>query len=240
MHKKCIFEKRNDFITLVAMKKKLLSCLLFCAVCITAIAAGPDNLHPLDTLPDGRSIYELNLEELKLFSDPQTRSFITGMETKEIRLDLFERLYLFGSMLTVSSPTLKMPTAVRVLPGLSRAETGIAQTANNIYHSNAFAAGIKEMKAGSNSEIIINGIKIVFQADAPFSGFTLFGENGFVIGKEALRSSDELLKTVLHECYRLATSSVKSKISIGQTTITQETQNVVNFVERAIKSLDYD
>jgi hypothetical protein len=55
-----------------------------------------------------------------------------------------------------------------------------------------------------------------------FSGFTLFGENGFVIGKEALRSSDELMKTVLHECYRLATSSVKSKKAIDQATATLE------------------
>ena len=35
----------------------------------------------------------------------------------------------------------------------------------------------------------------------------MFGENGFLIGNEAFSSTSELGKTVLHEFYRLYTSS---------------------------------
>ena len=224
------------------MKKLLFLSLLFYLISGSYLQLFADFYltHKIDTLPDGRSLYDLSQEELKLFSNPQTRPFITGRQRGEIKLNIGERLYLLGSMLTVASPSLKMPTVTRTLPGLTKAETGITQNAKKIYYSEAFNKGIADMKAGKHSEVLIEDIKIVFQADGPFSGLTLFGENGFVIGKEALQSSDELLKTVLHECYRLATSGVKANPRLDQTRITMETQNVVNFVERAINSLNYD
>lgn len=190
----------------------------------------------IDTLPDGRAVYELSPDELVLFSDPDTRAFVTGTD-QDIQLNIRERLYLFGTMLTVSSPTLKPIAIARALPGLTKVETGITQSAKKIMRAHDFKKGLAAMEAGENSEVIIDGIKVVFQSDGPFSGFTLFGENGFVIGKEALKSSDEIAKTVLHECYRLATSTTRSDTGVSQGLLTQETENVVNFVERAFKTI---
>lgn len=140
-------------------------------------------------------------------------------------------------MLTVASPTLKPLAVTKALPGLTSVETQIAKSARQIWNAQAFKSGIRGMRAGKNSEITIDGVKVVFQADGPFSGMTLFGERGFVIGKEALRSPDEVAKTVLHEYYRLSTSTAGSNTGVSQTLITKETNNVVNFVERAFKSI---
>ncbi|MEM8524808.1 MAG: DUF6443 domain-containing protein [Bacteroidota bacterium] len=125
-----------------------------------------------------------------------------------------------------------------VLSGLTKTETGIANTAKEIVDSELFKAGIEGMKNGTTSEVTINGVKVVFQADGPFSGFTLFSENGFVVGKEALKSSDEITKTVLHETYRISTSSAKSGGGVTQNIVTQETNDVIDFVERAFEAIN--
>lgn len=190
----------------------------------------------IDTLPDGRSIYDLSPEELALFSDPRTRVLVTGCR-QDIELGLGERLYLLGSMLTAASPTLKPLAITKALPGLTVAETQIVKSARQIWNSQAFKSGIRGMRAGKNSEITVDGVKVVFQADGPFSGMTLFGERGFVIGKEALRSPDEIVKTVLHEFYRLSTSAAGPNSGVSQALVAKETNNVVNFVERAFKSI---
>ena len=94
------------------------------------------------------------------------------------------------------------------------------------------------MRGGVNSETTINGVKVVFQADGPFSGFTLFSEGGFVVGKEALSSTSEISKTVLHESFRISTSAAKSGGGVSQGMITSETNNVMDFVERAFKAIN--
>lgn len=69
----------------------------------------------------------------------------------------------------------------------------------------------------------------------PASGMTMFGENGFLIGREAFTSSGELLKTVLHELYRLNTSASSAGVS-AQLSV-QETKAAFEFAERAFKEL---
>jgi hypothetical protein len=61
---------------------------------------------------------------------------------------------------------------------------------------------------------------------------TMFGENGFLIGREAFASQSELGKTVLHELYRLGTSASGSGVSGGLAT--SETAAAFDFSERAI------
>jgi len=65
---------------------------------------------------------------------------------------------------------------------------------------------------------------------------TKFGENGFLLGPEAFKTRAELAKTLLHELYRLATSSVKTT-GATQAGAASETTAAVNFAERAFKAL---
>ena len=63
----------------------------------------------------------------------------------------------------------------------------------------------------------------------------MFGENGFLIGREAFSSEAELGKTILHELYRLNTST--SAGGVSGSLATSETAAAFNFAERAIGSL---
>lgn len=63
----------------------------------------------------------------------------------------------------------------------------------------------------------------------------MFGENGFVLGREAFASQAELGKTVLHELHRLSTSSSAGGVSGGLAA--EETAAAFSFAERAIEAL---
>ena len=63
------------------------------------------------------------------------------------------------------------------------------------------------------------------------SGMTMFGENGFLIGKEAFKSQVELQKTILHELHRLNTSSSASGVS--SSLAAKETKAAFDFAEKA-------
>jgi DNA-directed RNA polymerase subunit RPC12/RpoP len=65
-------------------------------------------------------------------------------------------------------------------------------------------------KAGRSVTVKIAGRIIQYEPGLPASGMTMFGENGFLIGREAFTSEAELAKTVLHELYRLTTSTAKT------------------------------
>ncbi len=183
----------------------------------------------------GIHLRDIGLDGFKDLGNPYSESYNPNAV---IQLDWADRAYYFGSMLGFASPSARVITASKVLPGLSKAETGIVNSAKGILDSKSFKAGIEGMKNGINSEITVNGVKVVFQADGPFSGFTLFGENGFAVGQEALQSSDEMVKTVLHETYRISTSAAKSSGNINQTMVTQETNDVMEFVERAFNAIN--
>lgn len=77
---------------------------------------------------------------------------------------------------------------------------------------------------------------IQYEPGLPASGMTMFGENGFLIGKEAFASSDELGKTVLHELHRLNTSA--SATGVSGALATKETQAAFEFAQRAIGELN--
>jgi hypothetical protein len=81
-----------------------------------------------------------------------------------------------------------------------------------------------------SAEVIVGGTKIVYEPGLSASGMTLFGENGFVIGRGALASDAELAKTIAHESYRLATS--QSAGSQGAGLAKAETDAAFNFDER--------
>ena len=79
--------------------------------------------------------------------------------------------------------------------------------------------------------IRIGRYKIQYEA-LPFSGFTAFGDTGFVIGKEAFASEPEFKKTLLHELYRLHHSELAKGEGIDRHTIKAETEAAFQFAER--------
>jgi hypothetical protein len=59
----------------------------------------------------------------------------------------------------------------------------------------------------------------------------MFGENGFLLGREAFSSQSELNQTVLHELYRLTFSQAAEGVS--GVLATQETNAAASFAARA-------
>jgi hypothetical protein len=72
--------------------------------------------------------------------------------------------------------------------------------------------GIIDLRAayilGESVEVSITGRIIIYEPELPASGFTLSGEASFVLGPQAFSSEVELIKTLLHELYRLTTSVI--------------------------------
>ena len=79
----------------------------------------------------------------------------------------------------------------------------------------------------------IGGRTILVDPGVPASGMTLFGENGFVLGREAFVSDAELTKTLLHETRRLETS--QSVAGASGRLVSSETDATFSFAERAFK-----
>jgi hypothetical protein len=104
-----------------------------------------------------------------------------------------------------SGPALDF-VAADSLAGLSTTEQGIASEARAIYSSEAFGEIRAAHAAGTYAEITVNGTTVVYEPGLSASGMTLFGENGFVLGRGAFASASELAQTIAHESYGLATS----------------------------------
>ncbi|GAB4044776.1 hypothetical protein GCM10028774_65360 [Spirosoma jeollabukense] len=90
----------------------------------------------------------------------------------------------------------------------------------------------KAFESGIGTELQIAGRTIIVEPGAPLSGMTLFEEKAFVIGREAFASRSELIKTILHELYRLQTSGIPTS-GATQAAVTQETAAAASFAERA-------
>lgn len=116
------------------------------------------------------------------------------------------------------------------LAGLSSAEQGVASGARSIYSSKALGEIRAAHAAGTSAEVTVNGTTILYEPGMAESGMTLFGENGFVIGRGAFASDSELAKTIAHESYRLATSASSGGVSGGLAKA--ETDAAFNFANR--------
>jgi len=89
--------------------------------------------------------------------------------------------------------------------------------------------------AGESLTVNVGGRMIQYEPGLPASGMTVFGENGFVLGREAFSTNAELNMTVLHELYRLTFSEAAGGVS-GQLAA-QETQAAASFAARAAGQL---
>lgn len=115
--------------------------------------------------------------------------------------------------------------------GFSEVEVEIIQEARGIILSAQFANLLTAQKDGEPAMEIINGRLIQYEPGLPASGMTMFGENGFLIGREAFESLQELDRTILHELYRLRNST--SSGGVSGALATQETEEAFNFAMRA-------
>ena len=110
--------------------------------------------------------------------------------------------------------------------GFSATELSVVNEVRGIPLSQLRAA----YEAGG-TELTIGGRTILVDPGVPASGMTLFGENGFVLGREAFVSEAELTKTLLHETYRLTTS--QSAVGVSGAAASAETNEAFSFAERA-------
>jgi predicted ABC-type sugar transport system permease subunit len=118
--------------------------------------------------------------------------------------------------------------------GAVRADVRTAQLirqARTIVTSGDVATLRSAAQAGVQAEVQIAGRTVVYSPEMSASGMTLFGESGFVLGRQAFASSRELVKTVLHELHRLNTSAAAS--GVGGATAAAETAAAAGFADRA-------
>ena len=118
-----------------------------------------------------------------------------------------------------------------VIKGVNQAETNIINEAQGILDSKAMTQIQQAHITGQPVTVVINGRTIQYEPNLPASGMTMFGENGFLIGKEASKSQGELQKTILDELHRLYISSSAGGVSGALTA--QEAKAAFDFAEKA-------
>jgi hypothetical protein len=129
----------------------------------------------------------------------------------------------------------KLPSSTG-LESFTATEQSIVIEARRILSSPAFARIRAAQAAGKGVIVRINGRLIQYEPGAPCSGMTLFGENGFLLGREAFKSESEVVKTLLHELHRLTTSVVRSE-GATMATVHSETQAAKVFADRAFNAV---
>jgi hypothetical protein len=118
---------------------------------------------------------------------------------------------------------------------LTAREAAILAEARGILTSAELATLRAAHAAGRFAEVTIGGRTVVYNPGLRDYGMSLFGENGFQLGRAAFTSSRELGKTLLHELYRLSHSVSASGVSGALAA--QETAAAAAFAERALALL---
>jgi hypothetical protein len=130
---------------------------------------------------------------------------------------------------------IKLPRASG-LESFTTTEQSLIIEARKILSAPEFARIRAAQASGQGLVIRIGGRLIQYEPGAPCSGMTLFGENGFLIGREAFKTEAEVVKTVLHELHRLATSTVRME-GATMATVHSETQAAKVFADRAFRAV---
>jgi hypothetical protein len=145
--------------------------------------------------------------------------------TAETGVDLL--LWYIGARFPIRTRAAAAATGLESLTPLQRT---IASEAQAVLRSKELATLRAAHTAGKPAEVIIGGRTILYAPDMAASGMTLFGENGFVLGREAFKSQAELTKTLLHELHRLATTASKAE-GIGGALAAKETASAASFAD---------
>jgi WXG100 family type VII secretion target len=141
-----------------------------------------------------------------------------------------------GAVGKVGSIAETTATAARAA-GFSQTEAGILGEAKSIMSSPQMQQIQAAAVQGEGVTVEVGGRIIQYEPGLPASGMTMFGENGFLIGREAFTSQAELSKTVLHELHRLTTSTVP-EAGVTGATAASETEAAFNFANRGHEFLN--
>ena len=120
--------------------------------------------------------------------------------------------------------------------GFSGTEAGIITEAESILTSSEMGEIVAAAERGESVVVEVGGRVIQYEPGLPASGMTNFPD-GFLIGREAFTQGEgELAKTVLHELYRLATSTVPEGGATAEVAAS-ETEAAAAFAARAYELL---
>jgi LysM repeat protein len=133
-----------------------------------------------------------------------------------------------------AAETAPAAAADTALAGFSATEKGIIAEARQVMSSPEMMQIRHAQALGKPVILKIGGRLIQYEPGFPFSGMTNFGENGFLLGREAFTSETELTKTVLHELYRLTTSVARDTGGGGLNNA--ETKAAFEFADRAFNA----
>jgi hypothetical protein len=135
---------------------------------------------------------------------------------------------------TVGAPTSKVAAAGQgALAGFSSVERSVITETRTILSSPEMGQLRQAQAAGREIVVRVGGRLIQYEPGLQASGMTMFGENGFLIGREAFASEAELAKTLLHELYRLKTSVIGPSGVFAGEVVAVETKAAFDFAERA-------
>ncbi|MDM0064789.1 DUF637 domain-containing protein [Variovorax sp. J22G21] len=141
-------------------------------------------------------------------------------------------VYRDFATLGISMEYVSGPRPVANIPGFTAIESATIREAQSILSSTAIVQIEAAHATGQPAAVVVGGRLIQYEPGLPASGMTLFGENGFLIGREAFASAQEFQQTILHELYRLNTSAASAGVS--GTLATRETADAATFAARAV------
>jgi hypothetical protein len=138
-------------------------------------------------------------------------------------------------VVTITALIMRAGGRAKPVAAASSSEAAIMNEVRGILSSPGMAQIRAANSAGIGITVKIGGRLIQYEPGLPASGMTMFGEDGFILGREAFRDEAELTKTLLHELYRLGMSArgALGDASSMQEVITAETEAAAGFAERA-------
>ena len=132
-------------------------------------------------------------------------------------------------------------TSVKIVPGFTEAESAVIAETQAALQSENFKKLQEFARTGTEGQVTIAGRTVFYVPDLPprYSGMTMtspiHGDEGFVIGPDALTSPMETTKTFLQEIYRLRMGQSASGISGAG--VADQTQAAHAFADRAYGAL---
>ncbi len=174
-------------------------------------------------------------DSFKEFAGPQAAGYAAGAVLGKF---ITQAQAVYAAMKAEASAAIGAAAAGAnggVIRGFTFTESGIINEAQGILNSSELAKIQAAHAAGQPVTVNVGGRLIQYEPGLPASGMTMFGENGFLIGREAFTSPAELQQTILHELHRLTTSN--SANGVSGALAAQETKAAADFAAKAVKEL---
>ncbi len=182
----------------------------------------------------------LSNKDRKLTKTPET--FSVGHDTAPGR-EGFAPLPSHSTNTTAHpTPTPTIPSIVaasnlaadaKPIPGFTETESSVIAETQDALRSDGFKALEKAFQTGTEAAVVINGRAVFYVPDLPpgYSGMTMTADQGFVMGPDAMASTEEATKTFLQEIYRLRSAQTASGAANSE--IAAQTRSAHDFADRA-------